>query len=120
MNGSIRKKEIFSPDRLIHEPARLQIVSYLAARGTYVAFTELKENLGLTAGNLSVQLKKLEEAGYVEIKKSFRERRPLTRVFLTRQGMTALRQYLAELEKMIERLKNDTAPAVDSKGEKAT
>lgn len=106
-------KEGFSPDRAIHEPARLQIVSYLAAGGKQVSFTELKEKLGLSAGNLSVQLRRLEEAGYVSINKSFRERKPLTSVTLTRQGLTALQQYLEELEKMIDHLKQNTVPRVE-------
>lgn len=109
MSGSGREKEGFVPDRIIHEPTRLQIISYLTASGKQVSFTELKEKLGLTAGNLSVQLKRLEEAGYVSITKSFRERKPLTRVSLTRQGLEALQQYLGELEKMIGRLKKNTA-----------
>ncbi|MEW5920489.1 MAG: transcriptional regulator [Bacillota bacterium] len=111
MSSSDRPQEAFTPDRAIHEPARLQIISYLAAGGKQVTFTELKEKLGLTAGNLSVQLKRLEEVGYVSISKSIRERKPLTRVYLTHQGMTALRQYLEELEDMIKRLKKSTTPA---------
>ncbi|MBE0467286.1 MAG: transcriptional regulator [Candidatus Desulforudis sp.] len=111
MSGSGRETEGFIPDRIIHEPTRLQIISYLAVSGKQVSFTELREKLSLSAGNLSVQLKKLEEAGYVSIVKSFRERKPLTRVSLTRQGLEALQQYLGELEKMIDRLKNTTPPA---------
>lgn len=107
------KQDGFVPDRTIHEPARLQIISYLAVNGTQVSFVELREKLNLTAGNLSVQLKKLEEAGYVSIVKCFRERRPLTRVFLTRQGFEALQHYLAEMERLIERLKSNVAPSVD-------
>lgn len=103
------KQEGFVPNRIIHEPARLRIVSYLAASSTDNSFTELRERLGLTAGNLSVQLRKLEEAGYVAVDKSFRGRRPLTRVALTPQGLDALRRYLAGLEEMIERLKGTTA-----------
>lgn len=110
MNGSGREKEVFAPDRIVHEPARLQIISYLAAGEKQVPFTELKEKLGLTAGNLSVQLRKLEEVGYVSITKTFRERKPLTRVSLTRQGLEALKKYLGELENMINHLKDSTAP----------
>jgi DNA-binding MarR family transcriptional regulator len=110
MRDSGREKESFIPDRIIHEPARLQIISYLAAGGKTVSFTELKGKLGLTAGNLSVQLKRLEEAGYISVTKSFRERKPLTRVSLTHRGLEALQQYLRELEKIIDRLKINTAP----------
>ena len=110
MTGSGREKGGFTPNRTIHEPARLQIISYLAASGKQVSFTQLKEKLDLTAGNLSVQLTRLGEAGYISITKSFRERKPLTRVSLTRQGLEALQQYLGEMEKMIDRLKKSTTP----------
>lgn len=108
MSGGGRETKGFAPDRIIHEPARLQIVSYLAASGRQVSFKELREKLGLSAGNLSAQLRKLEEAGYVFIVKSFRERKPLTSVSLTRQGLEALKRYLGELEKMIDRLKESS------------
>lgn len=108
--SSGREKGVFFPDRIIHEPTRLQIISYLAASGKQVSFTELRERLSLTAGNLSVQLRKLEEAGYVSVVKSFRERKPLTRVALTRQGLDALQQYLEDLEKMIGRLRDKAVP----------
>lgn len=116
MSGSDKTTEIFTPDRAIHEPARLQIVSYLAASGRPAAFTELKEKLNLTAGNLSVQLKRLEEAGYIAIAKSIRDRKPLTRVTLTRPGMAALQQYLEQLEEMIGRVKRSAAPQGPEEG----
>lgn len=100
--GKHKKTEL---DRIIHEPARLQIISYLATRGAEVPFSELGEKLGLSAGNLSVQLKRLEEAGYLSIAKSFKDNRPLTSVTLTRSGMEALKLYLLELDKMISHLK---------------
>lgn len=108
-----RKKEKLKPrlDRVIHEPARLQIVSYLASAGQPVIFTDLQDKLGLSAGNLSVQLKRLEQAGYLSIAKSFRDNRPLTTVSLTRQGMDALKGYLEELELMIDHLKDAMPPA---------
>jgi len=93
-------------DRVIHEPARLQIITYLAIGGREVSFTELVERLELSAGNLSVQLKRLEEAGYLSISKSFRQNRPLTSVSLTRPGMEALKKYLQDLELLIDRLKD--------------
>lgn len=104
MNNNERYKKA-GLDRVIHEPARLQIISYLAAEGSPVAFSELNEKLGLSAGNLSVQLRRLEEAGYTSIKKSFKDNRPLTTVKLTRPGMIALQQYIQELENMIELVK---------------
>ena len=101
MNSGERAGKGVFLDRIIHEPARLQIISYLAAKGKTVAFTELNEKLGLSSGNLSVQLKRMEEAQYVSITKSFKNNRPLTTVSLTYQGLEALRQYLGELEFMI-------------------
>ena len=115
MTGKNIKTASPALNRVIHEPARLQIVSYLAAGGREVSFAELSEKLGLSAGNLSVQLKRLEEAGYLSITKSFRENRPLTCVTLTRPGMKALKNYLQELELMIERLK-DAMPRQGSDG----
>ena len=72
-------------DRLIHEPARLMIVALLAAVAE-ADFQYLHQTTGLTKGNLSVHLSRLEEAGYVEIEKSFRGKYPLTVCRLTRQG----------------------------------
>ncbi len=106
MTGINKKTASPALNRVIHEPARLQIVSYLAVGGREVSFTELSEKLGLSAGNLSVQLKRLEEAGYLSITKSFRENRPLTCVTLTRPGMKALKNYLQDLELLIDRLKD--------------
>ena len=114
MSDSYMGRGGFTPDRVIHEPVRLQIISYLAAGGKEVTFTELKEKLALTAGNLSVQLKKLEEAEYISINKSIRDRKSLTCVALTRRGMTALQQYLGELEEMIEYLKGRPAERQDT------
>jgi len=105
MAGSKRTHNKPDLDRVIHEPARLQIISYLATGGPEIAFSELNEKLGLSSGNLSVQLKKLEEAGYLSIVKSFKDNRPLTSVTITRAGMEALKLYLNELEKMIGLLK---------------
>jgi DNA-binding transcriptional ArsR family regulator len=106
MTGINKKTASPALNRVIHEPARLQIVSYLAVGGREVSFTELSEKLGLSAGNLSVQLKRLEEAGYLSITKSFRENRPLTCVALTRPGMKALKNYLQDLELLIDSLKD--------------
>lgn len=101
-----KNKAGLSLDRLIHEPSRLQIVSYLATGGEPVSFAVLSAKLGLTSGNLSVQLKRLDEAGYVSIVKSFKNNRPLTTVSLTHMGMAALKLYLEELELMIGSIKD--------------
>ena len=64
-------------------------------------FTELKTVLDATQGNLSVHLRKLEEAGYVEIVKSFQGRKPLTRVHVTAQGRKAFADYLDALAGLV-------------------
>lgn len=79
-------------DRVIHEPARLLIVALLA--GVKEAdFLWLLNESGLTKGNLSSHLAKLEEAGYVEIEKTFRGKIPLTMARLTRTGAKAFSDY---------------------------
>lgn len=87
-------------DRVIHEAARLAIVSVLAPRRD-VAFTELRDLLDMSDGNLSVHLGKLEEAGYVSVVKSFVARRPRTGVSLTRKGRAALSRHLDALESIV-------------------
>ena len=65
-------------------------------------FTFLKEQTQSTAGNLSVQLDKLEKAGYIEITKSFRGKRPLTTCKITQEGVSAFESYVENLKKYIE------------------
>ncbi len=89
-------------DKLIHEKARLMILTYLSssdALGT--GFTELRDELGMSAGNLSIQLKTLEEAGLVTIEKSFKANKPNTAVRLSIEGRKALDAYLTELETIL-------------------
>jgi len=89
-------------DRVIHERARLVILSYLAsAGGREVPFTELRDELDFTAGNLSIQLKVLADAGYVGVDKRFRDRKPFTGATLTAEGGRALSAYLLEIESLI-------------------
>ena len=87
-------------DDVIHGRMRLGIMVYLADVET-ADFTELKTVLEATQGNLSVHLKKLEEAGYVAIVKSFRDNKPLTRVTLTPSGRKAFAAYLDALGGLI-------------------
>lgn len=87
-------------DRLIHERARLGIVSALAANDA-LTFNDLKRLLGATDGNLSVHARKLEDAGYVECRKSFEGRTPRTEYRLTEAGRAALTKYLAHMEALI-------------------
>lgn len=97
----------FSVDRVIHEQARLAILTYLASsESKEVPFTELKDSLEMTAGNLSVQLRNLETAGYVQIDKDIAGRRPVTSVTLTIAGMDALKTYIAKMEDILKTLKS--------------
>ena len=89
-----------SLDRLIHERARLGIVSALAVNPT-LRFGELKELLGTTDGNLSVHARKLEDAGYIACTKSFAGRLPKTEYRLTAVGRRALERYLNHMEALI-------------------
>ncbi|MGV3579695.1 winged helix-turn-helix domain-containing protein [Brevundimonas sp.] len=87
-------------DEVIHGRMRLGIMVYLADVET-ADFTELKTVLEATQGNLSVHLKKLEEAGFVAIDKSFKDNKPLTRVTITPQGRKAFAAYLEALGALI-------------------
>ena len=87
-------------DRIIHERVRLGIVSALAATES-LAFNELKRLLRITDGNLSVHARKLEEAGYVAVQKSFEGRIPRTDYRLTPAGRRALVRYLDHMEALI-------------------
>lgn len=87
-------------DEVIHGRVRLGIMVYLADAEA-ADFNELKAALKLTQGNLSVHLRKLEEAGYIEIDKSFLGRRPLTRARLTSKGRAAFRGYLDAIATLI-------------------
>ncbi len=87
-------------DRLIHERVRLGIVSALAVNGS-LTFTDLKELLGTTDGNLSAHARRLEDAGYVTCQKSFEGRMPRTEYALTKVGRHELQQYLDHMEAII-------------------
>lgn len=88
-------------DRLIHERVRLGIVSALAVNGS-LTFTDLRDLLGTTDGNLSAHARRLEDAGYVVCKKSFDGRTPKTEYGLTGTGRRELNAYLNHMEAIIE------------------
>lgn len=88
-------------DPLIHEQARLAILAALAAAPDWITFVEMKQALGLTDGNLSVHGRRLEDAGYVECRKSFDGRIPRTEYRLTPKGRKALAAYLDHMEAVI-------------------
>lgn len=79
-------------DRLLHEPARLQIMAHLYVLDS-ADFLFLERHTGLTRGNLSSHVRKLEEAGYVEVEKSFVDRTPVTLYRLTPAGREAFASY---------------------------
>ena len=91
-------------DRLIHERMRLAIVSALAVAPS-LTFAELKQILGATDGNLSVHARKLEDAGYVTVEKTFAGRVPRTEYKLTASGRGALERYVVHMEDLIRMMK---------------
>jgi len=90
--SSAKIQRLGQVDCVIHEPARLMIVALLAAVAE-ADFQYLHQSTGLTKGNLSVHLAKLEEAGYVQIEKTFRGKYPLTICRLTPAGKDELEKY---------------------------
>ncbi len=93
-------------DRVIHEKGRLAIVSMLAA-SPELSFTELRDTLGMTDGNLTTHIRTLQQAGYVSVTKSFQNNRPLTTCALTAAGRKAFTNYINLLEKIIRQAKPD-------------
>src|SRR5438552_6660610 len=87
-------------DEVVHGRIRLGIMAYLA-HAEAADFNELKSALNTTQGNLSIHLRKLEEAGYVAIDKSFLNRKPLTRARLTDTGRDAFVRYLDAISKLV-------------------
>lgn len=89
-------------DRLIHEPSRTVILAILSAVES-ADFLYLQRETGLTKGNLSVHLSKLEEAGYVSIEKTYRGKVPLTLCRMTEPGRQAFKEYRKQLQQFVER-----------------
>lgn len=84
-------------DDIIHGRVRLAVMAFLS--GAHAAdFVELRQKIGVTDGNLSVHIRKLEEAGYVSVKKRFRDRRPQTICQLTDKGREAWIAYIRRME----------------------
>ena len=96
-------RTISGVDRLVHEPARLMVLALL-----YVVesadFTFLMSQTGLTWGNLSSHLSKLEEAGYVEVQKEFKGKKPHTMLHLTEEGREAFREYRRSMKQVLDDL----------------
>ncbi|MGZ9226446.1 MAG: winged helix-turn-helix domain-containing protein [Anaerolineales bacterium] len=100
MSVSNELRSVTDLDRLIHEPARLLIVTILSTVES-ADFLFLQRETELTKGNLSAHLSKLEEAGYVKIEKSFKGKLPLTVCKLTKTGKNAFTQYRQQLQDFI-------------------
>lgn len=92
-----------SLDGIIHAPARLRIVAALAQldAGDQLSFLRLQDELGMTAGNLSTHVRRLETAEYVLVEKTYRRRTPVTYVSLTDAGRAALARYRRELQNIL-------------------
>ncbi len=91
-------------DRVIHEKGRMAIMSLLAATPE-LSFTEIRDTLDMTDGNLSVHLRTLQEAGYIAVTKTFQDRRPLTTCSLTPSGRGAFARYIELLGQIVQQHK---------------
>jgi len=101
MSAELRK--LTAVDRLVHEPSRLLIITILYSV-EQVDFLYLLHETGLTKGNLSTHLAKLEGTGYVKIEKTFRGKIPQTLIQLTQEGREAFAVYRAQLEQLVNKL----------------
>jgi DNA-binding MarR family transcriptional regulator len=92
-------------DRILHSPARLTIVAILSAVEE-ADFIYLLNESGLTKGNLSTHLSKLEESGYIQVEKTYRGKIPLTLCRLTPAGRTAFSDYRQQLKRFVDLTEN--------------
>lgn len=93
-------------DRVIHEKGRLAIMSMLAATPE-LSFTEMRNALNMTDGNLTTHIRTLQEAGYVSVTKAFQKNRPLTTCSLTAAGRKAFNNYINLLEQIVQQTRPD-------------
>ena len=91
-------------DRVIHEKGRLAIMSALAATPE-LSFTDLRDTLEMTDGNLTTHIRTLQEAGYVSVTKAYQKNRPLTTCSLTAAGRKAFTEYINLLEQIVRQTK---------------
>jgi DNA-binding MarR family transcriptional regulator len=91
-------------DRVIHEKGRMAIMSLLAASPEH-SFTEMRETLEMTDGNLTSHIRTLQEAGYVSIAKTYQNNRPLTTCSLTAAGRKAFATYIDLLDQIVRQTK---------------
>lgn len=98
--GNIEVNKLSDIDPLIHAPARLMVMTYLYVVES-LDFVYLKRVTNLSWGNLSTHLTKLDDAGYVRIKKSFQDKKPKTMIQLTDKGRQAFRKYKDEMYQVL-------------------
>lgn len=91
-------------DKTIHEQTKLKILTYLSSHQN-CSFMEIKKGLNLTSGNLSIQLKTLEEKDLIIQKKTIERKKTNTSVKITKEGRTALMEYLIEMESLLSQIK---------------
>ena len=91
------------PDAIIHQPVRLKIMAALKPLPAtdQIEFVRLKKLVGVTDGNLGAHIQTLEQTGYLAVEKDFSDKRPRTRVKLTKQGRRAYEDYVAYLRDLI-------------------
>ena len=87
-------------DPLLHSQLRLAIISMLVS-SEKVEFTHIQEETKAAAGNISIQIKKLQEAGYIEVEKTFKNNYPKTMLSITNKGVKAFESYVNDLKKYI-------------------
>ena len=98
---------VVKAEDLLHDKTRLSIVALLAgSQGGTLAFTEVQQQLDLTAGNLSSHIKMLQQHEMITVMKQFERNRPLTTLTLSAIGNAALHQFIEEMERVIHCLKN--------------
>jgi DNA-binding MarR family transcriptional regulator len=101
----VNPKPFLQLDRVIHEKGRLAIMSMLAA-SPELAFTEMRDLLNMTDGNLTTHIRTLQEAGYVAVSKSYEKNRPLTTCSLTAAGKKAFAGYIDLLEQILQQTRS--------------
>lgn len=97
-------KPIQQLDRVIHEKGRMAIMSMLAA-APELSFTDLRDTLDMTDGNLTTHIRTLQQAGYLAVSKSYKKNRPLTTCALTIDGHQAFGEYVGLLEIIVKQAK---------------
>ena len=104
-------------DKVIHEKGRMAIMSMLAA-SVELSFTELRDALGMTDGNVTTHIRTLQKAGYVAVAKCFQDKRPLTTCTLTAAGRKAFGAYVGLLEGIVKSAKQSEKKSKPNKSSK--